>query len=126
MLELRKIHAAAIAAAVVFAAVPASIHAQLLPEGPTQALATTICTPSTVAEFPDRIHVRCSAPVSGIWYFAVATSNASRAAHALSLFSIALASGHDLRIYYNPASTSGPAVGCQLADCRLADGVELL
>jgi hypothetical protein len=124
MFRLRKIHAAVLAAALVAAGAATSPVAQ--PLAPTQVMATTICTPSNVAEFGNRIHVHCTTAVSGISYFAVATSNVNRAAHALSLFSIAIASGRDLRIYYDPANTSGTAVGCQAADCRLADGVELL
>ena len=124
MLRLRKIHAAVFAAAFVAATAATSPTAQ--PLQPAQDLATTICTPSTVAEFPSRVHIRCTTAVSGILYFAVSTSNVNRAAHALALFSTALASGHDLRIYYDPANTSGTAIGCLAADCRLADGVEML
>lgn len=124
MFRLSKIHAAVLAAALVAATAATSPAAQSLPEAP--ASVWTICTPSSVAEFGSRIHVHCTTAVSGISYFAVATSNVNRTAHALSLFSIALASGRDLRILYDPANTSGTAIGCLAADCRLADGVELL
>jgi hypothetical protein len=88
--------------------------------------ATTICTPVNVANFSTRVHVRCSVAVSGILYFAVSTSNANNAARTLALFATALASGHDLRIYYDAANTSGTAIGCQAGDCRIADAVEML
>lgn len=89
-------------------------------------LATMICTPIASAAFDTRVHVRCSVGVAGIIYFALATSDANRAARALALFSTAQAAGRDLRIYYDPANTSGVAIGCAASDCRLADGVELL
>ncbi len=123
MTRRRKIHAAVLAAAFVAAAATTSPMAQSLPDA---AQATAVCTPWAVAEFSNRIHIHCTTAFSGISYFAVATSNPTRAAHALALFSTALASGRDVRIYYDPANTSGTAVGCLAADCRLADGVELL
>jgi hypothetical protein len=126
MFSLRKVPAALLAAAFVVATAVTSSTAQSLPEGPAQTQATTICTPLTVAEFPNRIHIHCTVAVSGISYFAVATSDPSRAAHALALFATALASGHDVRIFYDAANTNGTAIGCLAADCRLADGVELL
>lgn len=99
--------------------------AQQTEAGPTPE-ATTVCTPVSAAEFVSRIHVRCSAAVSGIFYFAVSTSDPNRAARALALMSSALAAGHDLRIYYDPANVSGTAFGCAAADCRVADAIELL
>ena len=93
-------------------------------DGPN--LNTTLCTPIVVGEFNNRIHVRCSVPVSGIVYFAVATSDANRAARHLALWSTALVTGRDLRIYYDPANTSGVSIGCGASDCRLADWSELL
>ena len=96
------------------------------PPGPKAVLASTICTPVAAAAFDVRVHVRCSVGVSGIYYFAVATADANRAARSLALFSTALASGHDLRIYYDPANLSGATIGCQSGDCRMADAVELL
>lgn len=88
--------------------------------------ANTICTPVVVGEFNNRIHVRCSVAVAGIVYFAVATSDANRAARNLALWSTALVTGRDLRIYYDPANTSGTSIGCAAVDCRLADWSELL
>jgi hypothetical protein len=125
MFSLRKINAIVVAAVAAATFTP-SLTAQSLPDVPSTTAAAAICTPWAVAEFPNRIHVLCTTAVSGIAYFAVATSNANRAAHALALFSMAMATGRDLRIYYDPANTSGTAVGCQASNCRLADGVEVL
>lgn len=101
-----------------------------LPGHAQEALATpkdtSICTPVAVGNFVTRVHVRCSVAVSGILYFAVSTSNANNAARSLALLSVALASGRDVRIYYDPADTSGAAIGCQTNDCRLATYVEML
>lgn len=109
------------------AAVPPSVSAQgTSTYGSNSVLAVTTCTPVSSASFDNRVHVRCSAAVSGILYFAVATSDANRAARALALFSTAQSLGRDLRIFYDPANTSGSALGCLVSDCRLADGVELL
>jgi hypothetical protein len=109
------------------AVLPHSAAAQDAYAKNTQAvLATMICTPIASAAFDTRVHVRCSVGVSGIIYFALATSDANRAARALALFSTAHAAGRDLRIYYDPANTGGVAIGCAASDCRLADGVELL
>lgn len=110
-------------AAGLFAAAAAPADAQQAQAIPK---ATSICTPVAVGNFINRIHVRCSVAVSGILYFAVATSNANNAARSLALLSVALASGHDVRIYYDPADLSGAAIGCQTNDCRLADYVEML
>jgi len=87
---------------------------------------TTICSPVNVGVFSNRVHVRCTTAVNGILYFAVATSDANAAARALATFSTAIAAGHDVRIYFDPADTSGTAFGCAAGDCRRATGIELL
>lgn len=87
--------------------------------------ATTVCTPVGVAVFDNRIHVRCSTPVSGILYFAAPTSNNNRAARLLALASTAVAASHNINIFYDPADTSGTAIGCQASDCRLIQSLEL-
>lgn len=88
--------------------------------------ATTICTPVAVGNFGNRVHVRCSTAVSGILYFAQSTGDANNVARTLALLSTAMASGRDLRIYYDAADTSGTAIGCQAGDCRLIQTAELL
>lgn len=92
---------------------------------PLDTAATTLCTPIAVAHFDARVHVRCSVPVSGIVYFAVPTSNNNRAARVLALLGTALAAGRDITIFYDPADTSGTAVGCAATDCRLIQAVEI-
>lgn len=87
---------------------------------------TTICSPVNVGVFSNRVHVRCTTAVNGIIYFAVATSDANAAARALAAFQTAIAAGHDVRIYFDPADTSGAAFGCAAVDCRRATGIELL
>jgi hypothetical protein len=96
------------------------------PSSATVPAATTVCTPVNVGVFDARIHVRCSVAVSGIIYFAAPTSNNNRAARLLAILSMAIAASHNLTIYYDPADTSGSAVGCQTSDCRLIQSVELL
>ncbi|MBX3693427.1 hypothetical protein [Dokdonella sp.] len=97
-----------------------------LAQGPTPdafgqdgVMALTTCTPVRVALFDNRIHVRCSTPVNGIIYFAAPTQNHNRVSRQLALMSMALASGRSLVIEYDPADTSGTAIGCQASDCRL-------
>lgn len=82
-----------------------------------RAIAT--CTPIRVAVFNNRVHVRCSTPVNGIVYFAASTQNQNRVSRQLALMSMALASGRPLAIEYDPADTSGTAIGCLASDCRL-------
>jgi len=84
------------------------------------------CTPARVATFTQRVHVRCTSAISGVLYFAVSTADQAEAARALSVFSIALATGRDLMIMYDAAdTTSGPPIGCSATDCRVALGVEM-
>lgn len=85
-----------------------------------------ICTPTGVATFPQRVHVRCSAAQSGIAFFAYRSSDSTGAARNLSLASSALIAGRSLRIFYNPADLSGSSVGCNKSDCRLITGMEML
>jgi hypothetical protein len=85
-----------------------------------------ICTPTGVATFAQRIHVRCSAAQSGIAFFAYRSSDATGAARNLSLASSALIAGRNLRIFYNPADLTGSAIGCGNSDCRLITGMEML
>lgn len=67
-----------------------------------------------------RIHVRCSAAVSGILFHALATSDSSTAARVLSVITTAQVAGRTLTILYDPAdTTNGPPIGCASSDCRL-------
>jgi hypothetical protein len=83
----------------------------------------TSCTPVGVVAYARRVHVQCSAPVSGVSYFAASTADPSNAARVLSLISTAQVAGRTLSILYDPADTSGTAIGCQASDCRLIQAV---
>jgi len=80
------------------------------------------CSPTEVAVFSNRIHVKCSSALQDgtttIWYWAVSTSDAQRANRFLSTASTALVSGRMLRFSYNPADASGTSFGCLTKDCR--------
>jgi hypothetical protein len=85
----------------------------------------TICNPTRVGVFPERIHVRCAEPVSGgIDFFALSTADASHTARVLSILSTALAAGRTLEILYDPTDTSGTAINCAEANCRLIIAVQ--
>jgi len=92
------------------------------------ALDTFTCTPVGVATFTNRVHVRCStaAPPGGIYWFAVSTANSASASRFLSIFTTAMVTGKNLRIWYTPSDTSGSAFGCLVSDCRTATGAEVL
>jgi hypothetical protein len=93
---------------------------------PLAAASWYTCTPVNVAAFSQRIHVKCSASVgTGIWYFAVPTSNAANAARMLSLLSTAHVAGRTLWIQSDLADTSGASIGCQTNDCRLIIAAEM-
>ena len=84
------------------------------------------CTPAGVATFANRVHVRCSASVSGgIFYFAVATTDAAQAARFVSVATSALVAGRPLKVWYDPADLSGANFGCATSDCRRAQALEL-
>ena len=86
------------------------------------------CTPTGVAAFTSRVHVRCSPAAPGnISYFAVCTTNDSAtASRFLSVFTTAKVTGKNLDIFYTASdTTSGTACGCAAGDCRLAWGAEV-
>jgi hypothetical protein len=88
------------------------------PASPDAVWAT--CTPTNVAAYTSRIHVKCAvAAPGGIWYFAASTANAAHAARLLSVLSTAHAAGRTLDILYEPSDTSGASIGCDPSDCRL-------
>ena len=84
-----------------------------------------LCTPTEVAVFGDRIHVRCSEAYSdggsAIWFWAVdarPTSDAQWANRVLSTATTALVAGLKLNIGFTPGDTSGTAFNCIASDCR--------
>jgi hypothetical protein len=103
-----------------------------------------ICTPTGVATFANRIHVRCAQSFSGIVFFAIGSSEpagsdrgtraggtepieaaAPTAARYLSLATSALITGRNVRIFYDPADLTGAGIGCLTSDCRLLRGLEI-
>ena len=102
----------------------AAYSAETSPET-TEALTWVNCTPTRVASYTSRIHVRCASAVAGILYFAQSTANANDVARSLSLASTALVTGRDLNILYDPDDTSGTTLGCGATDCRLFTAIEL-
>jgi len=92
------------------------------------ALTYFVCSPTHVAAFDTRIHVRCSTPAeTTVYYFAVcAASDSAFASRVLSVFTSAKVTGKQLAIYYNPADTSGTSCGCSTADCRVIQGAEVM
>ncbi len=85
----------------------------------------TLCNPTRVGVFPERIHVRCAEAAGGnIYFFALSTVDASHTARILSILSTALAAGRTLEILYDPADTSGTTIHCQENDCRLIVAVQ--
>lgn len=91
------------------------------------AYATFTCTPSRVAAFTNRVHIRCSAATpEGISYFAVSSSDSGTASRFLSIFTTAKVTGKNVLIYYFLNDTSGNAWGCNANDCRVAQGAEIL
>jgi len=80
------------------------------------------CTPTEVAVFPERIHVKCSSSATdgtaNIWFWALSTSDAQRANRFLSTATTSLVSGRTLRFSFKPGDTSGAAFGCLAKDCR--------
>jgi hypothetical protein len=87
---------------------------------------SVICTPTGVATFSSRIHVRCAQSFSGIVFFAYRSSDSAGAARYMSIATSALISGRNIRIFYDPADLTGAGIGCQTHDCRLLTGLEVL
>jgi len=92
------------------------------------ALDTYTCTPVGVAVFTNRVHVRCSAPAppGGIYWFAVSTADSASASRFLSIFTTAMVTGKNVRIWYSPSDLSGGDFGCLTSDCRKATGAEVV
>ncbi len=90
-----------------------------LPIAVSAAQTTHTCTPTEVATFPERLHVRCStAAGGGIVFFAVPTTNHEHAARILSSLLSAHMARRTLVIGYDTTDTSGTAFGCAQNDCR--------
>lgn len=82
---------------------------------------TPQCTPTEVAVYESRIHVRCEEGVSDgsamIYFWAVPTTKPEFANRFLSIGSTALVAGRYLVFLYTPGDTSGADFGC-LDACR--------
>ena len=81
------------------------------------------CVPIQVVTFASRVHVQCQTAIGGVSYFAASTTNAANVARILSVLTAAQLAGRTLSILYDPADTSGTAIGCQAGDCRLIQAV---
>jgi hypothetical protein len=81
------------------------------------------CVPIAIVTFSSRVHVQCQTAISGVSYFAASTADAANVARVLSVITAAQVAGRTLAILYDPANTSGTAIGCQAADCRLIQAV---
>ncbi len=85
--------------------------------------AETTCTPSNLAVYDTRVHVKCVETVGGIQYFAASTADSAKAARVLSVINTAMATGRALFINYGPDDESGASFGCQAHDCRAITGI---
>ncbi len=95
------------------------------PAAPTAAFT---CTPTGVAIFTNRVHVRCTpAAPNSIAYFAYCTAtDSATASRFLSVFTTAKATGKNLVIFYDPNDLTGQQkCGCANGDCRLLTGAEI-
>lgn len=92
----------------------------------TQATATSTwvtCVPIQIVTYAVRVHVRCQTAISGVSFFAAPTSDGANVARVLSVITAAQVAGRTLDVLYDPADTSGTAIGCLAADCRLIQAV---
>ncbi len=94
----------------------------LMPQGAARA-ADVACTPSNVIVFSNRVHIRCEETFGGIRFFAAPTSNAAHVSRILSVITTATVAGRTVVVFYDPANTSGTAIGCAASDCRLIDAI---
>ncbi|MCP4690285.1 MAG: hypothetical protein GY859_19690 [Desulfobacterales bacterium] len=85
--------------------------------------ADTTCTPSNLAIYDTRVHVKCVESVGGIQWFATSTADSAKAARVLSVINTAMVTGRALFIYYDPEDVSGASFGCQASDCRIITGI---
>ena len=89
---------------------------------PCQA-AEASCVPTQVAVFINRIHVRCTAAVGGIQYFALGTTDQAFSSRVLTILTTAQVAGRTIGIDFEPSDTTGSSFGCRPADCRIIRGV---
>jgi len=87
-------------------------------ETPAPAETFATCNPVEVMTYTNRVHVKCSAAIGGIRFFAVSTADSQNASRILSVLSTALVAGRTLNILYDPADLSGVSFGCQTNNCR--------
>ncbi|MBT8401695.1 MAG: hypothetical protein KJO98_14550 [Rhodothermia bacterium] len=93
-----------------------------LASAPAYAVETS-CTPLNVIVFTNRVHIKCEESVGGISFFAASTADAAHVARVLSVISTATVAGRPVTVFYDPADTSGTAIGCAANDCRLIQAV---
>jgi len=88
-----------------------------------------LCTPTEVAVFSERIHIKCNAAYSdggkAIWFWSVATANAQWANRVLSTATTGLVSGRKLNLSFTPGDSSGSTFNCQPKDCRKITAIGL-
>jgi hypothetical protein len=104
-----------------------SMRARVSAAAPSAPFAVFTCTPTGVAVFTNRVHVRCSpAAPNNIAYFAYcSTKDSATANRFLSVFTTAKVTGKGVDIYYNTNDTSGTACGCGSSNCRVLTGAEV-
>jgi hypothetical protein len=87
--------------------------------------ASISCTVSEIANFSNRVHIRCvnsvRDPATGanIFFFAVPTSNTALAQRVITLGGAALTSNRRLFIQFTDGDLSGTPFGCLSGDCRI-------
>ena len=104
-----------------------SISARPVPFDPAAPTEYHKCAPIEVAVYPERIHVRCSAPgpPGNIYFFALGTTDSSHTARVLSILSMAHVASQNLGITYDAGDISGEDIGCLSGDCRLIQIVNM-
>lgn len=73
------------------------------------------------------VGVRCQAPAPNgvVWFDVNYNANPDKAKMVLSLATTAKTSGQTLEIAYDPTDLSGASFGCQNADCRIIQALEM-
>jgi hypothetical protein len=73
--------------------------------------------------YGNRIHVKCSAAVGNVRYFAASAQNSQHVARMLTVITTAQVAGRTLTIRYDPNDLSGASFGCLSSDCRIMRAV---
>ncbi len=92
----------------------------------SQASATSTwvsCVPIEIVTYSSRVHVQCQTAISGVSYFAASSADAANVARVLSVITAAQVAGRTLSVLYDPADTSGTAIGCDASNCRLIQAI---